>query len=63
MRVQLTARDRRLLGLCQPERTATPSCRQMPRQLIEPAGAQRNPAGPALADHQAGFAAKGGGRP
>ena len=59
----LTAFDRRPLGLWPSDRAATPLHRQGPKQLIESAGAQRDPAGEDLADHRAGFVAKADGRP
>src|SRR5262249_9483638 len=57
-----TAFDRRPLGLRQPDRTAIPSYRQRPRQLIESPGAPREPPGDASADHRAGFVARADGR-
>jgi len=60
--VLFTAFDRRPLGLWQPDRTAIPSWRQMPRQLTESPGAPRDPLGDDLADHRAWFVARADGR-
>jgi len=60
--VLLTAPDRRRVRVWQSDRTAIPSWRQGPKQLIESPGAPRDPAANALADHRVGFVARAGGR-
>jgi hypothetical protein len=61
--VLLTALDRRPLALWQPDRAATRSYRQGPRQLMESPGVPRDPPGDALAHHRVGFVARADGRP